>query len=222
MIRAWHFVGDTLRDGRPVPQDGKWLVHQGPLVICQSGLHASLDPFDALQYAPGPILCLVECDGDIHHQRDKLVCRRRRIVARRDATEGLRYFARMQALSVIHLWDAPDVVLDYLMTGDEVNRDAARAAAWATASAVAWYAASAAAWDAASAAAMATASAAAWDTARASAWYAASAAARASAWAAAARDAARDAAWAAARADWHTLVADAFDLSLDEVVYAVS
>ena len=139
MIRAWHFVGDTLRDGRPVPQDGVWLEHDGPLVICQSGLHASLDPFDALQYAPGPILCLVECDGDIHHQRDKLVCRRRRIVARRDATEGLRYFARMQALSVIHLWDAPDVVLDYLMTGDEAIRAAAsaaaRAAAWAAASA---------------------------------------------------------------------------------------
>ena len=197
MIRAWHFVGDTLRDGRPVPQDGKWLVHQGPLVICQSGLHASLDPFDALQYAPGPILCLVECDGDIHHQRDKLVCRRRRIVARRDATEGLRYFARMQALSVAHLWEPPDVVLDYLMTGDEVNRDAARASAWSAAR----DAARAVAWSAA------------WDAARASAWAAARDAAL---------DAARAVAWSAARADWHTLVADAFDLSLDEVVYAVS
>ena len=159
MIRAWHFIGDTLRDGRPVPQDGVWLEHDGPLVICQSGLHASLDPFDALQYAPGPILCLVECDGDIHHQRDKLVCRRRRIVARRDATEGLRYFARMQALSVAHLWEPPDVVLDYLMTGDEVNRDAARAAAlsaaWAAARDAAWSAAWSAAWAAARAAARA-------------------------------------------------------------------
>ena len=35
----------------------------------------------------------------------------------------------MQALSVIHLWDAPDVVCDYLMTGDETIRSAARAAA---------------------------------------------------------------------------------------------
>ena len=48
-------------------------------------------------------------------------------------TETLRYFARMQALSVIHLYDdPPDVVLDYLMTGDESIRhaawDAARAA----------------------------------------------------------------------------------------------
>ena len=153
MIRAWHFIGDTLRDGRPVPQDGVWLEHDGPLVICQSGLHASLDPFDALQYAPGPILCLVECDGDIQHQPDKLVCRRRRIVARRDATEGLRYFARMQALSVAHLWEPPDVVLDYLMTGDEAIRAAARAAAldaaWAAALDAALDAARAAAWAAA-------------------------------------------------------------------------
>ena len=24
---AWHFVGDRLRDGRPVPKDGEWLEH---------------------------------------------------------------------------------------------------------------------------------------------------------------------------------------------------
>jgi len=41
----------------------------------------------------------------------------------------LRYFARMQALSVIHLWEPPQVVCDYLMTGDEGIRAAARAAA---------------------------------------------------------------------------------------------
>ena len=48
-----------------------------------------------------------------------------------DATEMLRYYARMQALSVVHLWDAPDVVLDYLMTGDETLQKAASAAAFA-------------------------------------------------------------------------------------------
>lgn len=128
--KAWHFVGETLRDGRPVPKDGKWLVHKGPIKICKTGLHASFDPFDALQYAPGAALCLVEVDGIRETQPDKLVCARRRIVARMDATEMLRYFARMQALSVIHLYNnPPDVVLDYLMTGDENIVNAARAAA---------------------------------------------------------------------------------------------
>ena len=57
---AYHFVGATLRDGRQVPPDGEWLEHSGTLVMCESGLHASPTPFEALQYAPGNVLCEVE------------------------------------------------------------------------------------------------------------------------------------------------------------------
>ena len=53
MIRAWHFVGDTLRDGSPIPRNGRWLTFKGQLKMCASGLHACREPFDALQYAPG-------------------------------------------------------------------------------------------------------------------------------------------------------------------------
>jgi len=187
-FRAYHFVGATLRNGKPVPSDGEWLIWRKPLIMCQSGLHASEHPFDALQYAPGPILCLVDTGGkDILRQDDKLVCRRRRIVARFDATELLRDQARKSALSVIHLWNAPAVVRQYLETGDEALRAAASAAAWD--------AARAAAWDAARAAAWAAARDAAWAAARDAAWAAAWDAERA-----AARDAARAAAWDAARA----------------------
>lgn len=35
---AYHFVGTTLRDGRPVPPDGVWLEHDGPIAIRESGL----------------------------------------------------------------------------------------------------------------------------------------------------------------------------------------
>ena len=43
-INAWHFVGDCLRDGRPIPADGEWLIHKGPVEICASGRthHAQL------------------------------------------------------------------------------------------------------------------------------------------------------------------------------------
>ena len=202
-VLAYHFVGATLRDGRAVPRDGAWLVHDGAVKMCESGLHASRHPFDALQYAPGPILCLVECEDTVAEDNDKLVCRRRRILRRHDMMEYLRWFARSQALSVMHLWDAPDVVLEWLMTGDESLRaaagDAAMAAARADARADAWAAAMAAAW----AAAWAAAGAAAW----AAAGDAAMAAARADAW-----DAARAAAWAAARADaWDAARAAARD-----------
>jgi len=140
-MRAYHFVNETLRDGLPIPADGEWLEHKGALVLCESGLHASKSAFDALKYAPGGTLCLVEVDGEIIKDSDKLVASRRKIIARRDATAMLREFAKAQALSVIHLWDAPDVVREYLMTGDE----SLRAAAWAAA----WNAARDAAWDAA-------------------------------------------------------------------------
>jgi len=131
MIRAWHFVGETLRDGSPIPKDGAWLKYDGPLEMCVSGLHASREPFDALAYAPSSTLCLVDCRGRLIETKDKIVCSERRIVARMNAADMLSYFARMQALSVVHLWNAPDIVLDFLMTGDESLRAAAWDAAWA-------------------------------------------------------------------------------------------
>ena len=205
-VRAWHFTGDTLRDGSPIPKIGEWLEYKGRIVICESGLHASRDPFDALEYAPGSMLHLVECDGVVTEQNDKLVCARRRIVASKDATEGLRYFARMQALSVVHLWTAPDICIEFLMTGDESIRAAAWDAARDAARAAARDAARAAAWDAAWDAARDAARAAAWDAAWDAARDAARGAARAAAW-----DAARAAARAAARQQFNALVNEAFE-----------
>ena len=203
-VFAWHFVGNKLRNGGPVPADGAKLTHTGPVVPCQSGLHASREPFDALRYAPGPVLCLVKCGGVIvphGDPEDKIACSERTIIARMDATEMLRYYARMQALSVAYLWSPPDVVLDYLMTGDESIRAAARNAAWAAARDAAWAAAMTAAWASAWDAAGDAAWAAAWDAARASARAAGGAAAWEAAW-----DAARD----AARKDFNALVYECF------------
>lgn len=141
---AWHFTGPKLRDGSPIPRVGKWLEFKGPLVMCQSGLHASRQPFDALQYAPGQHLHLVEIGGTIIEGDDKLVCSRRKIIVSMDAEPLLRYFARQQALSVVHLWDAPDVVLDFLMGDDAsraASRDASRDASWAASRDASWDAA---------------------------------------------------------------------------------
>ena len=192
-MKAYHFTSDKLRDGRPIPPIGEWLVHEGKIRMCESGLHASKQPFDALQYAPGSILHLVEAQGEIEHQDDKLVARKRKILASFDAEDLLWDFARQCALDVYHQWgnektDPKGICKRYLETGDETLRDAAidaaRAAAWDDA-----------AIDAARAAAATTiaaaASAAARAAARAAAWAAARAAARAAASGAAARDARR-------------------------------
>ncbi len=151
---AWHFVGATLRDGNPIPADGEWLAIEPPLVMCERGLHASERLIDALRYAPGNTACRVECDGEIIHDGDKLVCSRRRILWRVEGEALLRSFARRCALDVGHLWDMPPIVRHYLETGDTAARDAARAAAWGAAWGAAWEAraaasaAGAAAWDA--------------------------------------------------------------------------
>jgi hypothetical protein len=185
MELAWHFVGSRLRDGRRIPKDGEWLVHKGPIEICASGLHASTCLIDAVHYALGNVLCRVAVDGVAERESDKLVAERRVILWRLDSEEVLRAFARKAALSVVHLWDPPEIVVRYLKTGDESLRDAARDAAWAAAARAAAGAARAAAW------------AAVWAAARA----AAGAAAGAAAWATrAARAAAGAAAWAAAGA----------------------
>lgn len=49
---AYHFCGDTLRDGRPIPADGEWLEHTGEVEICETGLHASLHPYDMTSRDP--------------------------------------------------------------------------------------------------------------------------------------------------------------------------
>ena len=200
-MKAYHFTnGKTLRDGRPIPPQGEWIEHDGPVVPCESGLHASECPLDALTYAPGNTLHVVELEGDLKPHGDpvdKQVGRRRKILATIDAEPVLREFARWCALQVIDKWDAPTVVREYLESGDESKRDAAWAAAWA------------AAWTAARDAA--------WAAARDAAWEAARDAARDAAWAAAweaARDAAWAAAWAAARdaqrAKFRKMVDEAF------------
>ncbi len=207
MIRAWHFLnGDKMRDGTTAPPDGRWLKFAGTPVMCERGLHASISAFDALKHAPGNTLCLVDCAGTVIHASDKLVCTERRIVVRMDAEPLLRYFARQQALSVIHLYpgEPQQCLLDFLM-GDDAAGAAELAAEWA------------AEWAAAVDAAVAAAGASAWAAARTATRTAAGALAWAAALdaagdasGAAALDAARSAAVAAAWADFNALVNDAF------------
>ena len=97
-------------------------------MLCESGLHASVKPLDALKYAPGNTLCRVELAGEILEEADKCVAARRRIIWRFNAESLLREFARWCAIQVIDEWDAPDVVKRYLEIGDESLREEARVA----------------------------------------------------------------------------------------------
>jgi hypothetical protein len=205
-VLAWHFVHQSRRtaiyvDGRPeytgpVVEPGLVQRIDGAPVCCERGLHASLRAIDALAYAPGPIVCRVELDGEIAHQHDKCAAQVRRVLWCADATRTLHEFACECAESVLHL-----VLHEYSIAAalaihvkrlwldgeaDDNDLATARAAAWAAAG----DAAGAAAGEAARATAWAAARAAARAAAGDAAWEAAGEAARATAWAAA-RDAAR-------------------------------
>src|SRR3990172_4026176 len=141
-ILAWHFLHANRclsRHGENTPVEAGYIytTDEPELVLCRAGLHGSVLAIDALRYAPGPVVCRVRMCGEIQDGRDKIVARHREVLAIADVTEELRAFARWCALQVIHLWDAPQVVREYLATGREDLRAAAVAAAWAAAGAAA-------------------------------------------------------------------------------------
>jgi hypothetical protein len=148
----YHFTAATLRDGKPIPPIGKWITTTEKPIPCEFGFHASPTPFDALQYAPGNLLHRVQLGGTIvahGYPVDKFAAQKRKIVASIDAEPIMRSFARRCALDVIHIWNAPRIVREYLETGDESKRDAAWVAAWVAAGVAARDAARDAAGDAA-------------------------------------------------------------------------
>ena len=134
---AYHFAKDDYTmnygDGRKL-EVGKTYRTIWPCngrekpTLCEAGMHGSLKALDALLYAPGNVCCLTEIYGNVVIGKDKIVGESRKILRMANVEETLRHFARLCALDVIHLWDALQVVIDYLNTGDEKIRDAARAA----------------------------------------------------------------------------------------------
>ncbi len=143
--RSWHFLGPDRRlgydDGREITPGCVVTCDDEP-VLCHSGLHASIRPLDALNYAPGPVVCRVDVGGVVVRGPDKIAGSTRTVIWMADATSVLRRFARACALDVIGLWDPPPVVVEYLRRGDGQAREEARAAAnaafWAASSAAGW------------------------------------------------------------------------------------
>ena len=180
-IKAWHFLSDDRRmqfGERELVEVGKTYRAEGPIQMCANGMHGSRRIIDALQYAPGAMICRVGLWGEVEEGNDKLVARNRKVLSMIDGTKILHEFAcrcAEDALKAANVkdkrsWNAIKVKRAWLegkATDDKLAaaRDAARDAAWDAAR----DAAEAAAWDAARAAARAAA----WDAARDAAWDAA-------------------------------------------------
>ena len=91
---AWHFLADDgSRRDNYTPKPGETEKHDGPIMMCESGLHASVRLLDALQFARGAILRRVSMTGVSATESDKLVAGERRELWRLDATKILYEFA---------------------------------------------------------------------------------------------------------------------------------
>jgi hypothetical protein len=177
-IRAWHF----LPEDRCLRYGDNRLIHKGQTLrvdckprLCVRGLHGSKRAIDALKYAPGPIVSLVEIGGEVIEGDDKLVGTERKTLWWADATETLHRFAcwcAEKALKSANVtdersWNAIHVKLKWLKgEATDAELDAAASAASSAAWSAAWSAARSAAWSAA------------WSAARSAAWSAAWSAAR--------------------------------------------
>ena len=190
-VLAWHFLreGGLTRDNH-VAHVGETLHVDPPIKLCDRGLHASRRLIDALEDAPGPVLCRVRCSGELIEGGDKLVCTDREILAMADVSLQLHEFACDEAERALRSagvddersWRAIKAKRAWLR-GEATDADLS--AAWS------------AAWDAADAARAAAA-----DATRAATRAATWAAAWAATWVATANtpwSAARDAAWEAAQ-----------------------
>ena len=220
-ILAWHFV----RDDRSLGFDAEGLLVEpgfiyytdSPIELCQVGLHACVDPFDALDYAKGGYLCRVAVWGDVKIGSDKIAGRNREVLAAHDITRELRLFGCWCARQVWHLLTdersrTAVEVAERFANGQATKeeRAAAAGAAWSAA------AAAGAAWSARAAAGAETARAGAaaetaWAAAGAvTAWAAAGAAWLAWSAASHAAGAASAATRYAQRAEFNRLIAERF------------
>jgi len=162
MIAYWFSKKDGKTDHLSEPAAiGETHTFIGELIPCRQGLHASPTPWDALQYAYGPLLWEVEIpDDSVPHGTpiNKYVAHCRRYLRCVDLAQTCQQFTAIQALSVIDKWNAPAIVRKYLRDTARgidrsdirsIARDAMQDATWAMGQIIAREAVRDATWEAA-------------------------------------------------------------------------
>ena len=154
-MRAWHFLKEDMTAGRGRElawADGETRTCEGDLELCKNGYHASKNIIDALDYAPGPVICHVEVTGKRINSDDKLVAKTRQLlwhIPAQDSMRLLHMFAVLCAERALirerkagrepdsRSWDALEVNKKWL-DGKAIDEELARAARAACAASAAW------------------------------------------------------------------------------------
>ena len=136
-VLGWHFVGQTLRGGRPIPVDGEMLMQNGPIIPCKNGLHASVKVLDALQFAPGTTLCRVQLSGTAVEQGGTKHAASARVIqavadinhalkeqglAAREIAQNAEQVAQMTEQGSLASGQASGVAVDVLQRSGELKR----------------------------------------------------------------------------------------------------
>jgi len=109
---GWHFLpadrkmrwplerfGEAIEG--PLVEPGKTYEVSGPVEVCAWGLHASRRAIDALNYAPGTVVCRVTLSGDVVVEGDKAAATKRTVHWMADASRVLHEFALWCAETVM-------------------------------------------------------------------------------------------------------------------------
>jgi hypothetical protein len=95
-MKAYHFLRNDWR--ADYSDEAPWRVSEtrrmyGPIALCQRGYHSSPTWLDALQYASGPVACVVDVSKPAATDGSKQVSRRRTLLSAFNAERELRLFA---------------------------------------------------------------------------------------------------------------------------------
>lgn len=151
-MKAYHFLQADMRAGRG--DEKPWEVGETrklgarvKIKLCEEGYHASPTLWDALQYAPGPMACLVEVEP-VETDETKSVSRSRTLIKAANIDRELRLFTADCAEHVLYIFERERPDDKRPREAIQAARDFANGKIDAAACAAACAAARAAAWAA--------------------------------------------------------------------------
>ena len=107
-MKAYHFLRADMTAGSGNEQPwtvGETRRYRGKIKLCEFGYHSSPSPVTALEYASGPMLCLVEVSKPTQRDASKQVSTRRRLIKAVNVERELRLLACRIAEDVLPLFE---------------------------------------------------------------------------------------------------------------------
>lgn len=109
-MKAYHFLKAdfTAGEGNEKPWEigeTRTIANANDVRLCEYGYHSSPTLLGALQYAPGPMACLVEVSEPLFKDTDKQVSVSRKLIRAINIERQLRLFGCDCAERVLYIWE---------------------------------------------------------------------------------------------------------------------